>query len=224
MSGGAALTIAVFGATGRTGLPLLEQAVRAGHTVRVLVRDPDKLNGLARELVAVRGDAYRELERVEETIRGAEAVVSVVGPGPQSPPDLLRRVAANLVDAMRKYRVRRLLYMAGVEVLFPRDRPRVGELFRCALHRVMAHRAYQDQAGGVATVTQSGLDWTVIRGPVLVDGPASADYRVGHLGDDLGARATRSNIAHFFLRELEERRHIGDGPVICDGGAAGRTG
>ncbi len=36
-------TIAIFGATGRTGIPLVEQALQEGYTVKALVRNKNKL-------------------------------------------------------------------------------------------------------------------------------------------------------------------------------------
>jgi putative NADH-flavin reductase len=38
------LKLALFGATGRTGRQLLEQALKAGHEVTVFTRSPDKLD------------------------------------------------------------------------------------------------------------------------------------------------------------------------------------
>ena len=37
------MKIVVFGATGRTGLPLVKQALDAGHQVVAFVRDPAKM-------------------------------------------------------------------------------------------------------------------------------------------------------------------------------------
>ena len=40
------MKLAVFGATGGTGKQVVEQALAAGHTIAVLVRDPAKLLSL----------------------------------------------------------------------------------------------------------------------------------------------------------------------------------
>jgi nucleoside-diphosphate-sugar epimerase len=37
------MRLAIFGATGRTGSQLLEQALQAGHEVTAIVRNPDRL-------------------------------------------------------------------------------------------------------------------------------------------------------------------------------------
>lgn len=55
------MRIAIFGASGRTGRPLVEQALEAGHEVRALVRDPSKLTESHGRLAVIRGDAGGQL-------------------------------------------------------------------------------------------------------------------------------------------------------------------
>ena len=41
------MKLAIFGATGKTGTFLVEQALAAGHEVAVLARDPSKVQSVA---------------------------------------------------------------------------------------------------------------------------------------------------------------------------------
>ena len=50
------MRIVVFGATGRTGRPLVEQALERGHDVAAFVRTPGRLEAHPR-LTEVQGDA-----------------------------------------------------------------------------------------------------------------------------------------------------------------------
>lgn len=55
------MNLAVFGATGRTGVPLVERALARGHEVVAFARDPAALPASLREqerLAVVEGDAY----------------------------------------------------------------------------------------------------------------------------------------------------------------------
>lgn len=51
------MTLAILGATGRTGGHALRLALDAGHHVRVLARDPSKLTETHDRLELVQGDA-----------------------------------------------------------------------------------------------------------------------------------------------------------------------
>ena len=47
--------LAIFGATGRTGKPLVTQALEQGHEVRALARDPAKLDVAQENLLVIHG-------------------------------------------------------------------------------------------------------------------------------------------------------------------------
>jgi hypothetical protein len=55
--GGVLVRLAVFGASGRTGRPLVERALAEGHTVRALVRTPTKVGIQDARLELIQGDA-----------------------------------------------------------------------------------------------------------------------------------------------------------------------
>ena len=78
------MKLTIFGATGRTGRPLLEQALQAGHEVTVLVRTPEKLATENDQLTVIQGD-IGEADKVDEADTGSEAVISVLGPTSNEP-------------------------------------------------------------------------------------------------------------------------------------------
>uniref|UniRef100_A0A8C0SBH4 Biliverdin reductase B n=3 Tax=Canis lupus TaxID=9612 RepID=A0A8C0SBH4_CANLF len=71
--------IAIFGATGRTGLTTLAQAVQAGYEVTVLVRDASRLppEGPQPAHVVV-GDVLNAAD-VDKTVAGQDAVIVLLG-------------------------------------------------------------------------------------------------------------------------------------------------
>jgi len=69
--------LGVFGGTGNTGRHLIAQALRNGHEVTVLTRDPGKLPAHP-HLHAIAGD-IRDEEPVREVVAGAHAVLSMLG-------------------------------------------------------------------------------------------------------------------------------------------------
>lgn len=65
-------------ATGRTGEPLVAQALDRGHEVTGFARDPADITHEDDRLTVVTGDAYGGTN-VGEAVAGADAVVSVLG-------------------------------------------------------------------------------------------------------------------------------------------------
>ncbi|KAK0112817.1 hypothetical protein ONS95_014546 [Cadophora gregata] len=85
MSTSAQKTVAIFGATGGTGLASLNLALKAGHSVNVLARTPAKLADLSSQypnLHIIKGD-IRDIAAIKSTLtinnRVVDIVVSAIG-------------------------------------------------------------------------------------------------------------------------------------------------
>lgn len=211
-------TLAVFGATGRTGRLVVEEALVRGDRVRALARDPatapaEWLNADAVHIVA--GDAL-DAAAVRRTIEGASAVVVVLGHAKDSPANVLERSMRNILAAMDKTGVRRIVYLTGAGVGQSADRPGIVDRVFQALVRVVARDLYRDSVASTALLRASGLDWTVCRATRLVDGAAGAELHVGPLGPSAKPRVSRADIARWIVAEVHDRRHVHDTPVVTN--------
>ena len=105
------MQIAILGATGGIGGHVLDWALRAGHPVHALARDPQALPPAA-GLTVTRGDALDETA-VAEVIDGADAVVSALGPRGAKAPGLLAGAASHTILAMQKTGASRLVCVSA---------------------------------------------------------------------------------------------------------------
>ena len=103
-----------YGATGSQGGPVAEKLLAAGHEVRVLTRDPDKVSGLGGAEV-VQGDMAdaASLAAANEDREGVFLHVPFFTPSPQ---DGLT-YAQNALDAARGAGVKLLVWNASGEIL-----------------------------------------------------------------------------------------------------------
>ncbi|MBP6789068.1 MAG: SDR family oxidoreductase [Candidatus Promineofilum sp.] len=208
-------TLALFGATGRTGRHLLQQALERGYNVRVLARDPGKLAVQSERLVVVRGN-LKDAACVEEVITGADAVLSVLGPTSNEPTFEISRGTADIMSTMKRQGVKRLIISAGAGVGDPGDTPKLfNKLINVAL-KATARNVYEDMLKTVDQVRGSGLEWTVVRVPRLTDGPKSGQVRVGMVGKGTGANLSRADMAEFMLKQVNDSRHLRQAPVISN--------
>jgi uncharacterized protein YbjT (DUF2867 family) len=76
--GNTRLTVLVVGATGSIGRLVVDEALREGHAVRALVRNPGKARQLAPEAQVVVGDVTRP-DSLSEAVDGVDAVVFTLG-------------------------------------------------------------------------------------------------------------------------------------------------
>ena len=118
------MRVAIFGATGRTGRHLVEQALKEGHEVTALVRDYSRMKTPHERLRVVRGDVL-DPARVEEAVAGANAVLIALGHTKTSTKDVQTRGTKNIVVAMKKHGVSRLVSLTGAGVRDKEDRPKL---------------------------------------------------------------------------------------------------
>ncbi len=208
-------TVAIFGATGRAGKHLLQQALDSGYSVRVLARDPSKLTAQNEQLVIIQG-SLSDAERVAQVINGADAVLSVLGPTSNEPTFEISQGTTTLIKAMKQHGVKRLVISAGAGVGDPGDAPKLfNKLINVAL-KATARNVYEDMLKTVALVRESGLEWTVVRVPRLTDTSKTGNVRVGMVGKGTGANLSRADMAEFMLKQVDDLRHLRQAPVISN--------
>jgi putative NADH-flavin reductase len=209
------MKLTIFGATGKTGKYLVEQALQQGHHVTAFTRSPEKLTMENPELSAVTGDV-RDLDPVLEAVGGADAVISVLGPTENKPTFAVTTGTKNILEAMQTHNVDRLIISAGAGVGDPRDEPKLVNRIINRILMLTARWVYEDMVQTVEAVRASDLDWTVVRVPMLVDGEPTGEIREGYVGKGMGPRITRGDLAKFILDQLHREDQIQQAPAISN--------
>ncbi len=214
-------TIAVFGATGRTGQPFVEKALAAGHTVRALVRNPQKMTAKHKNLHLIIGDALNAAD-VQKTIDGADGVVSCLGQDAASRPDFQTQATRLIINAMQQRGLARLVSLTGGGVRdAANDEPGfMDNLIVFIMKNVAgkgAKNALMDGTSHANLIRQTDLDWTIARGPMLTDDPAKGTYQVGNVGTVNGIKLTRSDLAEFMLTEYTGKKYVRQMPFVTNG-------
>jgi putative NADH-flavin reductase len=216
------MRLTVFGATGRTGRPLVEQALGRGHEVTAFVRDPADLPSELRNddrVRVVEGDAYTGAG-VDRAVGGdtpADAVVSVLGQGSGGPDDLLTEAGGHVLDAMERAGVERYVTLVGAGVREEGESVNLGGRMMGTLLKLLARSVLEDARDHVEAVRGRDVEWTVVRAPRLTDGAHTGEFVHG-ADIALGVRATaaRANVAEFVLDCVEEGSYVHGMPKVAD--------
>ena len=113
------MKLVLFGATGNVGQRVAAEALRRGHEVVGVVRDPAAVKSSDPRVHLRQGDAT-DAESVAEIARGADAVVSAISPRPNArglPAPSLSANSRALITGLRKAGVKRVLYVGGASSL-----------------------------------------------------------------------------------------------------------
>ena len=207
------MKLVIFGASGRTGRPLVEQALQAGHDVVAFVRDPARLPLTHERLQVVQGDVL-DAGQVAQAIEGADVVLSALGHTKGSP-DRVQTIATEyIVKAMQTHGVKRLISLTGAGVRDPQDKPKLVDRVIRGLLVLLQRNVLRDAEQHAEVIRRSGLEWVIVRGPRLTEGPHTGMYRVGSIGKNSGTQASRADIADFMLKQVTDTTYLGQAPVV----------
>jgi putative NADH-flavin reductase len=209
------MNITVFGGTGKTGQHVVQQALAAGHAVTLLVRNPAKVTIQNPHLHVVPGE-LQDTAQVLEAVSGADAVISALGPSTNKPVMEISKGMTNIVAAMRQKGVKRLIVTAGAGVRDPLDAPKFADNLIVLALKTFNGNVYEDMRQVTEQVKASGLDWTIVRGPMLTDDPPQGKVRAGGVGKDIGTRLARADFATFLLQQVNDPTWMCKAPAISN--------
>ncbi|GAA1070153.1 NAD(P)-dependent oxidoreductase [Nocardiopsis composta] len=204
------MRITVLGAGGGIGREVVAQALAGGHRVTAVVRDRARagLGGHDR-LDAVTADALDPASLLP-AVKGADAVVSALGGrgGLSEPTTVCERGALAAVEAMHTAEVRRIVAISAATVTDEGDGPFTRLAVKPLLRRMLRHpRA--DSIRMEEVLAGSGLDWTVLRPPRLLDRPRTGRYRMREGANVRGGlQIGRADVADAVLRVLADPARI----------------
>ena len=200
--------VAIFGASGQTGLFLVERALGQEHDVTALVRTPETFPLRHDRLKVVVGDA-RSREIVARAIEGADAVICAVGERLKSS-RVSSQATENIIAGMKQHKVRRLIAVTGLGT--GDSKKRAGWLARF-LMRIFVN--LDDKERQEELIQKSDLDWTIVRPSLLTNDPHTGSYRVGpEVTHGIGAKVPRADLADFMLEQLTDDTYLRQATVI----------
>ena len=205
----------VLGATGPTGLQIVQQALTQGHAVTAFVRDPAKLPFADDNLKLVTGSLPGDGRALAEALRGHEAVISSLGlHNVLKSNGFIESSMRLLVPAMEKQGVRRLIIVSANGV---GDTRRHAPLLPRIMYRLLLTDIFADKKAGEDIVRASSLDWTVAYPTLLTNGPRTGSYRAAERLELTGfPKISRADVADFVLRQLNDLAFLKNGAVISN--------
>jgi uncharacterized protein YbjT (DUF2867 family) len=199
------MNLIVLGAAGATGVPLVEQAIAAGHQVTALARSAENLTLTNPNLHVVQADAT-DRPVLSQAMNGADAVISVLGArGP-----VIAEATRAVVAAAEQAGPDRIVMLSSFAVARDRLTP-VSKL----LTRTAMGSQIKDKAAGEEVLRASGLDWTIVYATKLTNGPRT-EPRVVPESRKVGVlqKISRADVASFLLRAATDGLYSRRGVVI----------
>ena len=201
--------------SGGTGKQLVVQALAAGHQVVAFVRDPSKLTTRHDHLTILQGELTNP-ETIEHAVLGTDAVISALGPRRGTRDKSITRGTENILSAMVKHGVRRMVITSTPSARDPNDVPDFRFKLAVRMIQLIARGAYEDIVNTAKVVRTSDRDWTIVRVSMLVDALKTGVVKVGYVNKEMGTRITRADLAEFMLKQVQDSTYLRQAPAISD--------
>jgi len=202
------MRLLIVGASGGTGRALVQQALARGDEVTALVRNPARFPIADPRLTVVTGDVMKP-ETLDAAVRGQDAVLSALGHKRWFHPSrILSTGTRNLIDAMRRHGVRRLVVETALGV--GDSWWQMGLYYTLFVKIFILPFYFFDKGRQESVVRGSGLDWTLVRPGALNHRPSRGVYsegpRVGHWLWTVSI--SRSDVAAFMLEQVAGSKYM----------------
>lgn len=209
------MKVLVIGAAGKTGRLVVDRALAAGHSVKTLVHDTEALakHPFAEGVQVVQGDVH-DAKTVRTAVTACDAVIDTLGGKKPFLKTGLESSAARVVlAAMKDAGTKRLVV---ISVLGAGDSGKQSPFWYEHLFLpTFLHGALPDKNAMEAEVQASGVEWVLVRPPILTDDAATgsinviAEHEVAH-------KITRGDLAQFLVDQLTSDTYLGKAVVIAN--------
>jgi len=213
------MRVAILGASGQTGERLIAEALGHGHEVIAIARTPDNISSDDPRVTKRAGDGFDEASIVE-ALEGADAVITTVGKTNFRDKRYNLSTAAHraVMAGMKTHGIRRLLVISSIGAAQGIKR----EGLRRNIYLWLRRKYYGDMYQMEKDLQASDLDITILRAPMLYNGPCRKDYRVIADESYLNVlKISRADLAHFLLDDLDNGRWVNHTIAVADNDESG---
>ena len=194
--------VVVFGATGRVGAKVVDQALEAGHLVTAVARDPTRVTRRHERLRVVKGDTLDPptvVAALSDEVSPVTAVVMAVGDDPRKASTLVTNSVINIMAAMTENGVHRYLGISGTAQMPATAWGRVSQLVGLS-----SFKAAADHQGAFDVIAASSLDYVLAGCPHIKKGHTTGHYQQqpGHFPGGYKT-ITPGEVADFLVRQLQ---------------------
>lgn len=198
------MKIVIFGANGKTGTLLTEQALVSGYQVTAYVRKAGALQQQHPNLKIITGN-LSDTGKLKEAISGADACISALGGGSltKHAPEIIAGIV-NIVTMMEQEGVKRFIYLSSIGA--GESRYFMAPVIQFFVVDLILRVPLADHTSNEHQIAKSKLNWTTVRPCGLTDGPKTGNIQHGSDKTILkgNPKISRTNVASFMLQQISD--------------------
>lgn len=202
--------IALIGGTGMVGRHVAAKALEKGYLVRMLVRNPAKVDFQDERLEIVTG-TVAHIHTIQQLLKGCSIVINCFGQKPKDKP-IYSTVTKNLLEVMEEMGIKRYLGVSGGSLTIKGE---VINKLGAKMFELCYSEMMEDKKAEVnVLLANKAVDWTLIRLPFVREGHEVGRVKVS-MTDMPGMKISNKDIAHFIIGQVDEKQYIQKTPFIA---------
>ena len=206
--------IAVFGGSGQTGKAFIKIALEKGYILTAMVRNPEKLDIKHPNLKVLQGDILKSQD-VNAALQNNDMVISLFGHVKDSPEWLQTNGTKNIIAGMKTFGIKKIISLSGGGLPFPeKDEPKLADRIIRMIMKIVVPKILNDAIEHHKILVESGLSWTIVRGPRLTNDAPKGTYRIGWVGVNASTKIARVDLAEFISTQIESDAYLHQMPFV----------
>ena len=203
--------VAVLGGGGRTGNYLVNQLLKEGFSVKLLLRHPENFTIQNPGIEIIKGDAL-DLETIQLLFKDCQAVISTIGQR-QGEPLVASAATRNVLKVMEEHEIDRYVLLSGLNIDTPFDKKSAKTTAATEWMKTNFPIIQEDRQKAYDFLVKSNINWTQVRVPFIEFSDVNSDIAV-NVEDCLGDKITAFDISKFMIQEMTASKFSRESPFI----------
>jgi len=185
--------VGVFGASGRTGIHIIDELMRRDVNIRAFSRrtkenaDTDSLNWVVADVTSK--------ESLTEALENVDVIISAIGPVDGDNSENVDYLGAiNIVSAAKENGVQQIIYMSSIGA-------GGAENISTVMLNLLANKTMKWKALAEEQIRNSGIDFTIVRPGGLLGEPATQGIQLSQ-GDNVLGWIPREDVAAVLVESI----------------------
>lgn len=197
------MRIAVFGATGKTGIEIVQAAIDKKIKVNAFSRSSILPEILVKSDVKIFQGTLDSIEDINKVNHSCGAIVISLGPRPPYSDIFCENATKLIIQSAEMNNINRIICITGAAV--GRDLKNCSWIFRIIARMLYKNnpKLAEDRIKQDEVIGNSRLNWTIVKPPRLTLGKAFNNLKVGEdVFIGLMSRIARKSLARFVIEEI----------------------
>ncbi len=206
------MKITVFGASGKVGRIVVDLLQADNHDLTLFIHthNPFTENN---NLKIVHGDINSSKD-IDLALNNSDLVISTLGSWGTKNKNVLSTSMNQIIPALKRNNIKRIISLTGADARCSADKSSLISSVSHLIFGILVRKILIDGEKHIKLLEDSGLDFTIIRSPVMTKGGQKKSYKLNLEYAKPWETIGRNNVAEALVAQINETKYVQLSPFI----------